>query len=140
MTIHFDLAIKKRQAITDIDDTILQSQIKNEMFTVMNEYHTILMIAGLNAARDVSIFFLKEVKFLCHVISPDGIQPIAKGVEDLKNLKPPESNRDVMKTLGCFEFYSCYIKNLHVDSQPFYDLNKDSTPFHWTHGHGKPFH
>ena len=29
-------------------------------------------------------------------------------------------------------FYSCYMKNLHVDSQPFYDLIKGSTRFHWT--------
>ena len=44
-----------------------------------------------------------------------------------------------MKVLGWLGFYSCYIKNLHVDSQPFYDLIKDSTPFHWTHEHEKLF-
>ena len=44
-----------------------------------------------------------------------------------------------MKVLGCLGFYSCYIKNLHVDSQPFYDLIKDSTPFHWTEKHEKVF-
>ena len=37
MTIHFDPLIRKKQAITYIDDTILQSQNKNEMFTVINE-------------------------------------------------------------------------------------------------------
>ena len=40
-----------------------------------------------------------------------------------------------MNVLGCLGFYSCFIKNLHLDSQPFYDLIKDSTPFHWTHKH-----
>ena len=139
MTIHFDPLIKKKQAITYIDDTIMQSQNKNEMFTVINEYHTLLRKAGLKAAPDKTFFFLKKVKFLGHVISPDGIQPIAKRVKDLKNLKSPESKRDVMKVLGCLGFYSCYIKNLHVDSQPFYDLIKDSTPFHWTHEHEKLF-
>ena len=44
-----------------------------------------------------------------------------------------------MKVLGCLRFYSCYIKYLHVDSQPFYDLIKDSTTFHWTHEHEKLF-
>ena len=101
------------------------------MFTVINEYHTLLRKAGLKAAPDKT-FFLKKVKFLGHVLSPEGIQPIAKRVKDLKNLKSPESKRDVMKVLGCLGFYSCHIKNLHVDSQPFYDLIKDSTPFHDT--------
>ena len=44
-----------------------------------------------------------------------------------------------MKVLGCLGFYSCYIENIHVDSQPFYGLNKDSTPFHWTEEHEKLF-
>ena len=105
----------------------------------MNEYHTILKIAGLKAALDDTFFFLKKVLFLGHVISPDGIQLVAKGVKDLIILKSPESKRDVMKNLGCFEFYSCYIKNLHVDSQPFYDLKKDSTPFDWTQRQEKLF-
>ena len=58
-----------------------QSQNKNEMFTVNNECHTILWKAGLKAAPDKT-FFLKKVKFLGHVISPDGIQPIAKLVKN----------------------------------------------------------
>ena len=99
------------------------------MFTVINEYHTFLRKAGLKAAPDKTHFFLKKVKFLGHVISPEGIQPNAKRVKDLKNLKSPESKRDVMKVFGCLRFYSCYIRNLHVDSQPFYDLFKDSTLF-----------
>ena len=44
-----------------------------------------------------------------------------------------------MKILGCLGFCSCYIRNLHVDSQPFYDLIKDSTPFHCTHEREKLF-
>ena len=109
------------------------------MFTVINEYHTLLRKAGLRASHDKTFFFLKKVKFRGHVISPEGIQPIAKRVKDLKNLKSPESKRDVMKVLGCLGFYSCYIKNLHVDSQPFYDLIEDLTPFQWTHEHEKLF-
>ena len=62
----------------------MQSQNKNEMFTVINEYHTILRKAGLEAAPDKTFFLLRKVKFLGHVISPEGIQPIAKRVQDLK--------------------------------------------------------
>ena len=40
-----------------------------------------------------------------------------------------------MKILGCLGFYSCYIKNLHVDSQQFYELIKNTAPFKWTEQH-----
>ena len=139
MIIHFEPLIKKKQAITYIDDTIMQSQNKSEMFSINHEYHNLLRKAGLKAAPEKTFFFLKKVKFLGHVISSEGIQPIAKRVNDLKNLKSPECKRDVMKVLGCLRFYSCYMKNHHVDSKPFYDLNRDSTSFHWTKLHEKIF-
>ena len=44
-----------------------------------------------------------------------------------------------MKNPGCLGFYSCYVKNLYVDSQPLYEVIKDSTPFPWTQKHEKPF-
>ena len=139
MTKHFDPLIKKKQAITYIDDTKMQSQNKNEMFRVISEYHTLLSKAGLKAAPDKTLFFLQKVRFPGLVPSPEWIQPIAKRVKDLKNLKSPESKGDIMKIFGCLGFYSCYIKNLHVDSEHFYDLTGDSTPFHWTHEHEKLF-
>ena len=109
------------------------------MFTIIHEYHALLRKAGLKTASDKTFFFLKKLKFLGHVISPDGVQPIAKRLDTLRILKTPQSKRDVMKILGCLGFYSCYIENLHVDSQPFYDLIKDTTPFHWTEEHDKLF-
>ena len=139
MTIHFMLLIKKKQAITYIDDTIMQPQNKAEMFSIIHEYHTLLRKVGLKAAPEKTLFFLKKVKFLGHVISSEGIQPIAKWVEDLKNLKSPECKRDVMKMLGCLGFYSCYIKNIHLDCKLFYHLIRDSTSFRWTGEHEKIF-
>ena len=139
MTFQFDSLIRKKQAITYIDDTIMQSQTKNEMFTVMNEYNTLPRKAGFKAAPDTTFFFPKKFKFLGHVVSPERIQTFAKRVKDLKNLKSPESKRDVMKNLGCLGSYSCFFKNLRVDSQPFCNLIKDSTTFHWTHEHEKLF-
>ena len=135
VTIHFDPLIKRKQAITYMDDSIMQSQNKKKMFTINNEYHTPLRKAGLKTAPDKTFFFFKKLKFL----SPDGIHPIAKGVKDLKNLKSTECKRDVMKVLGCLGFYSCYIRILYVESQLFYDLIKDSTSFHGTEIHEKLF-
>ena len=44
-----------------------------------------------------------------------------------------------MRVLGCLGFYSMYIKNLHVDSKPFYDLIKTETTFQWTDEHENLF-
>ena len=60
-------------------------------------------------------------------------------MKDLQNLISPESKKAGMKVHGCLGFYSCCIKNLHVDSQPFYELPKDTIPFKWTEQHEELF-
>ena len=122
MTIHFEPLIKKKQAITYIDNTIMQSQNKAEMFSIIHEYHNFFRKAGLKAAPEKIFFFLKKVKFLGHIFSSEEVQPIAKRIKDLKNPKSLECERDVMKVLGSLGFYSCNIKFLHVVSKPFYNL------------------
>ena len=87
VTIHFEPLIKKKQAITYIDDTIMQSHNKDEMFSINHEYHNLLRKAGLKAALEKIFFILKKPKFLGHVISSERIQPIAKPVTHLKTQK-----------------------------------------------------
>ena len=54
------------------------------MFTIIHEYHQLFRKGGLKAAPDKTHFFLRKVKFLGHVISQDGIQPVAKRVQDFE--------------------------------------------------------
>ena len=95
--------------------------------------------AGLKAQPEKTKIFLRKVQFLGHVVGKEGNQPVKKRVEDLKALKTPENKRDVMQVLACLGFYSMYIKNLHVDSKPFYDLIKTETTFQWSDEHEKLF-
>ena len=81
----------------------MESQNKS-VIMVKNEYHTLLRKECLKAAADETLFSLKKVKFLGHVLSPEAIQPIAKRVEDSRNLKSTESKRDVMEVLGFLGF------------------------------------
>ena len=57
MAINFEPLIKKKKAITYLDDSLLQSQAKAEMFTNSHEYHQRLRKRRLKAAPDKLIFF-----------------------------------------------------------------------------------
>ena len=52
MTSQFEPLIKKKQAITYIDDTKLQSKNRGKMFSIIHEYHNLLKKAGLKAAPE----------------------------------------------------------------------------------------
>ena len=132
MTIYFAEMIAKKQAITYNDDVILQGKTEAEMWKSLESYFKCLKSTGLKAAPNKTKLFLRKVQFLGHIVSHKGIQPVAKNVQDLKDLKSPENKRDVMRVLGNLGFYSTFIKNLHVDSKPFYDLLRDDVPFKWT--------
>ena len=50
VALHFEPLIKRKQAITSLDDSLMQAQTKQEMFTIIHEYHQLLRKAGLKAA------------------------------------------------------------------------------------------
>ena len=60
--------IKRKQAITYFDDTLLQAQDKQEMFTVIREYNALLRKANLKAAPDKKILLTKkEIPRACNI-------------------------------------------------------------------------
>ena len=123
--------IKRKQAKTYIDDTLLQAKGKREMLTIVKEYHSLLRKANLKAAPDKTMFFLPKMRFLGHVLSKDGLSPIASRIDDIRNLKTPESKTEVLRVLGMMGFYHTYILNFHIDAKHLYDLTKDTTLFKW---------
>ena len=125
----FGPLIKEKKAITYIDDTLLQSQTKNEMFGTIREYHSLLRKVNLKAAPDKTFFFLRKVKFLGHVVSKDGLSPIASRIDDIKKLKSPESKTVVLGVIGVMGFFSTYIINFHVDAKCLYELANSSDKF-----------
>ena len=135
----FGPLIKEKKAITYIDDTLLQSQNKNEKFDTIREYHSLLRKANLKAAPDKTFFFLRKVKLLGHVVSKDGLSPIASRIDHIKKLKSPESKKEVLGVLVVMGFYSTYIINFHVDAKCLYELANSSDKFHWLPCHEEVF-
>ena len=68
--------ILKKHAITYLDDVSMQSQTKDEMFIILEQYHQILKNENMKAAPDKSHFFLTRVKFLGHIIESNTKTPM----------------------------------------------------------------
>ena len=79
--------ILNKNAITYLDDVIMQSQTKDEMFMVLEKYHQILQNEKMKAAPGKSHFFLTRVKFLGHIIENKHYNPIE--ISNRCNSKPP---------------------------------------------------
>ena len=140
MTIPFAPLIERNQAVIYFVDEIMQAQTVEEMFDIIATCHDLLRKSGLKVQPEKkTIFVLRRVQFLGRIISKNGIQPVKKKADDLKGVKLPENKRDVLSVLGNLGFDSMYIKNLHVDSKPSYDLIRKDTIFKWTPDYEKLF-
>ena len=93
--------ILKKNAITYLDDFFMQSQTKEEIFTVLEHYHKILQNENLKAAPDKSHFFLTRVKFLGHNIERNTITPLKSRIDAIQKLQPPTNKKKSKNSLEC---------------------------------------
>ena len=131
--------ILKKNAITNLDDVFMQSQTKDEMFTVLEQYHKILQNENLKAAPDKSHFFLTRVKFLGHNIERNTITPLKSRVDAIQKLQPPTNKKKIQEFLGMLNFLSKYVYKMQLYLRPFYNILRQQNNFEWTTEHQTRF-
>ena len=87
----------------------MQSQTKDEMFIILEQYHQILKNESLKAAPGKSHFFLTRVKFLGHIIKRNTITPLKSRIHAIQKLQPPTHKKKIQEFLGVLTFLSKYV-------------------------------
>ena len=127
--------ILKKNAITYLDDAFMQSQTKEEMFNVLEQYHQILQNKNLKAAPDKSHFFLTRVKFLGHNIERKTITPLKSRIDAIQKLQPPTNKKKIQEFLGMLNFLSKYVYKMQLYLRPFYNILRQQNNFEWNTEH-----
>ena len=77
-------------------------------------------------------FLLKEVGFLGHVISGEGIAVDPTKVVTVTNWEAPTSVGEIRSFLGLVGYYHRFIENFSKIAKPMTELLKKDTKFKWT--------
>ena len=77
-------------------------------------------------------FWLKEVGFLRHVISGEGIEIDPTKVVTVTNWESPTSVGEIQSFLGLAGYYQRFIENFSKIAKPMTELLKKDTKFNWT--------
>ena len=93
--------ILNKNAITYLNDVFMHSQTKDEMFTVLEKYHQILLQENMKAAPDKSHFFLTRVKFLGHIIERNTIIPLKSRIDAIQNFNHLQIRKKYNNFLEC---------------------------------------
>ena len=77
-------------------------------------------------------FWLKEVTFLGHIISKEGIKVDPTKVEAVSKWKQPENSTEVRNFLELAGYYRRFIKDFSKIAGPMTELTKKSKKFIWS--------
>jgi hypothetical protein len=76
-------------------------------------------------------FWLKEIKFLGHTISQDGVAVEPDKVQEVMNWKPPTTVHQIRSFLGLARYYRRFILDFSRIVKPMIVLLKKGAKFEW---------
>ncbi|GFS52302.1 hypothetical protein TNCV_4850271 [Trichonephila clavipes] len=77
-------------------------------------------------------FFQKEVNYLGHIISAEGVRTDPEKVSAVKNWKRPENLRELRSFLGLCTYYRKFVKGISNIAKPLHKLTESKQKFQWT--------
>ena len=115
-----------------IDDILVYSKNKTEHAGHLRIVLTRLREHQLYAKFSKCDFWLKEVQFLGHVLSAEGVAVDPGKVKDVLDWKPPTTVHQVRSFLGLAGYYRRFIPDFSKVSSSITELLKNQVKFVWS--------
>lgn len=77
-------------------------------------------------------FLRKEVAYLGHIISDEGVKPNPEKIRAVSGFPVPKCPKEVKSFLGLASYYRRFISNFSKSIKPLASFLKKDTPFVWT--------
>ena len=107
-----------------VDDLLVFSKSEEEHFKHLTILFERLNEYGLTINLKKCKFGRKEVKFLGHVITAEGVLPASEKIEAIRNFERPKNVKGLRHFTGMVQFYAPSIPHLSRSLVPLYDMLK----------------
>jgi hypothetical protein len=114
-----------------IDDILVYSRNEEEHVDHLHVVLQRLREHRLYAKLSKCDFWLKEIKFLGHTISQDGVAVEPDKVQEVMNWKPPTTVHQIRSFLGLARYYRRFILDFSRIVKPMIVLLKKGAKFEW---------
>ncbi|XP_062702035.1 uncharacterized protein K02A2.6-like isoform X1 [Aedes albopictus] len=125
--------------INYIDDIIIFGKTDEEHDQALQRVLTTLKERGILLNHAKCIFKAKELDFLGHVISEDGIRPTAGKIEALEKFRAPTTAEETRSFLGLVTYVGRFLPDLATATAPLRELIQSGKHFVWQERHQKAF-
>lgn len=124
--------LDKRTAMAYLDDLIIMSSTCEDHLANLDGVLHRLGEAGLKVRPEKCKLMRKEVAFLGHIISGQGIRTDPEKTDAIKTWPTPLSVKEVRAFLGLAGYYRRFVKGFSKLAAPLHKLADKSEGFKWT--------
>ena len=110
-------------AMTYLDDIIIFSKNKLQHLKHLDTIFSHLREAGLKMKRSKCDFFKKEIHYLGHLISTEGISPLPNKLDCIQHMPAPKNAKEIKQFLGLTGYYRKFVPRFADISRPLTTLN-----------------
>jgi hypothetical protein len=123
-----------------LDDINVYSKTFEEHIEHLTEVFRRIREAGLKMQKAKCSFIKKELEFLGHVVSREGLRVDEKKIEKVKNWPRPTTVKEVQAFMGFVNYYRRFIEKISNIAGPLYKMVKKENPkWEWTDEQEKAF-
>ena len=117
-----------------IDDVLIMSATFEEHLKMVEKVLFTLQKNGVKIKVKKCEFFRKEVTFLGHILTREGVKKSPEYVKKVKEHSKPTTVKELRKFLGLINFQRKFIQNCSILAKPLNELTKrpDRTKIEWT--------
>jgi len=115
-----------------LDDIVVYARSPQELLERLRIVLDPLRDVGLKAKPSKCELFRTEIKFLGHMVSADGINPLPDKLEAIRSWPVPHCLRDVRAFFGLASYYRRFVKGFATTAEPLTRLTRKLARFEWT--------
>ena len=124
----------------DVDDILVWGATADEHIERLKKTLQRCEEINLTLNKEKCEFRVKEVTYIGHKLTPDGVKPDERKVEAIKHMPPPEDKKGAERLLGIVHNYlTKFIPNMSTITKPNRELLKDDVEFQWGEAQEKAF-
>ena len=126
-------------ALVYIDDILIFSQNFDQHLKHLGQVFQNLRAANLKVHPGKCKFAAREIKYLGHIVSRDGLRVDPSKFSAVETYPVPKNVKNVHAFLGMCQFYRRYIRSFAQIALPLNKLLRKDVKFHWSEEHQKAF-
>ena len=122
-----------------IDDIIVFGKNFEEHMSRVEEVFERIKAAGLKLKPQKCQMLQREVVFLGHTVSGDGVRPNPTNIEKIASWPKPKTAKQVKQLVAMGSYYRRYVRDFASIVRPMIDLTKKGKKFIWTEACDRSF-